>query len=58
MKKIVVAITGASGAIYSKVLLDKLVVLHKQYTEISLILTKNAEISWEIELENRDFEKY
>lgn len=58
MKKIVVAITGASGAIYSKVLLDKLVTLDKQFKELSLILTKNAEIVWEAELGNRDFGKY
>ena len=58
MKKIVVAITGASGAIYSKVLLDKLVALQKQFTELGLILTKNSETVWETELGNRDFNKY
>ncbi len=40
--KIVVAITGASGIIYSKLLLENLVKLKKQIKEIALIFSKNA----------------
>ncbi|MBA3898970.1 MAG: UbiX family flavin prenyltransferase [Bacteroidetes bacterium] len=57
MHKIVVAITGASGSIYAKVLLDKLLVLKDQYDEIGLIMSDNAKDVWQYELDNRDFEK-
>jgi 4-hydroxy-3-polyprenylbenzoate decarboxylase len=55
--KIVVAITGASGAIYAKVLLDKLVQLQDQIEEVGVILSDNAKIVWEYELGNTDYEK-
>ena len=55
--KIVVAITGASGAIYAKVLLDKLVQLQDQIEEVGVILSDNAKLVWEYELGNTDYEK-
>ena len=55
--KIVVAVTGASGAIYAKVLLDKLVQLQDQIEEVGVILSDNAKIVWEYELGNTDYEK-
>ena len=39
--KIIVAITGASGAIYAKVLLDKLQALHSQIDEVGIIMSDN-----------------
>jgi 4-hydroxy-3-polyprenylbenzoate decarboxylase len=42
MHKIVIAITGASGSIYAKVLLDKLVQLKDQVAEIGVVLSSNA----------------
>ena len=55
--KIVVAVTGASGAIYAKVLLDKLVQLQDQIEEVGVILSDNAKIVWEYELGNTYYEK-
>lgn len=55
--KIVVAITGASGAVYAKVFLDKLVQLQDQIEELGVILSDNAKIVWEYELGNTDYEK-
>ena len=55
--KIVVAVTGASGAVYAKVLLDKLVQLQDQIEEVGVILSDNAKIVWEYELGNTDYEK-
>jgi len=55
--KIIVAITGASGAVYAKVLLDKLVQLQDQIEEVGVILSDNAKIVWEYELGNTDYEK-
>lgn len=50
MKKIAVAITGASGSIYAKLLLHKLEQLKEQITELSLVMTDNAKQVWETEL--------
>lgn len=54
-KKILVAITGASGSIYAKILLDKLYKLQTQFKELSLLMSKNAKIVWEAELQNDDY---
>ena len=50
MKKIAVAITGASGAIYAKLLLQKLEQLKEQWQEVSVVLTDNAKLVWQTEL--------
>ena len=41
-KKIVVAITGASGAIYARLLLDKLQQLNSQVAEVAIVMSDNA----------------
>lgn len=56
--KIAVAITGASGSIYAKLLLDKLVLLKDQYEEVGIVMSKNAKEVWHTELGNEDYNKY
>lgn len=56
--KIVVAITGASGSIYAKVLLDKLVTLQSQYNTVAVVMSNNAATVWQQELGNNDYTKY
>ncbi|MCB0696160.1 MAG: UbiX family flavin prenyltransferase [Chitinophagaceae bacterium] len=56
--KIAVAMTGASGAIYAKVLLDTLLKLKDKIDEVSLIWTDNAYTVWEHELGNEDYKHY
>lgn len=58
MHKIVVAITGASGSIYAKVLLDKLLTAKNQWTDLAVILTDNAKEVWKTELDNDDYKNY
>lgn len=58
MHKIVVAITGASGSIYSKLLLDKLLAIKPQWTELAVVLTENAKLVWETELGNDSYNNY
>ena len=55
-KKIVVAITGASGAIYAKLLLQKLQQLSGQVNEIAVVMSDNAKQVWQFELDNNDFD--
>jgi flavin prenyltransferase len=56
--KIIVAITGASGSIYAKVLLDKLLLLKEQWDTIAVVMSDNARDVWQHELGNTDYEKY
>ncbi|MEN9686220.1 MAG: hypothetical protein RLZZ28_2006 [Bacteroidota bacterium] len=58
VKKLAVAITGASGSIYAKVLLDKLAASSTQLAEISLVMSKNAMDIWQSELGNQDYLRY
>ena len=55
MKKIAVAITGASGSIYAQLLLQSLVQLQDQCSEVSVVMSSNAPFVWETELGNQDF---
>ncbi len=55
MKKIVVAITGASGSVYPKLLLGKLMNLKEQWDELSVVMTDNAREVWKIELGEEDY---
>lgn len=57
-KKIVIAVTGASGSIYADLLLKKLEQLKNQWDELSLVITENAKEVWKIELNNNSFGNY
>ncbi len=58
MKKIVLAIGGSSGAIYAKVLMDKLATLKDQIDKVGVVMSDNAKFNWSYELGNKDYEKY
>jgi 4-hydroxy-3-polyprenylbenzoate decarboxylase len=58
MHKIVLAITGASGSIYPKLLLDRLLKMKDQWSELAVVMTQNAKLVWKTELENEDYDKY
>ena len=55
MRKIVVAITGASGAIYASQLLSKITKLSPDVDDLALVMTDNARIVWETELGNATY---
>jgi len=55
MNKIVVAITGASGSVYAKLLLEKLQAIKEQWDELAIVMTENAKQVWETELGNEDY---
>jgi 4-hydroxy-3-polyprenylbenzoate decarboxylase len=58
MRKIVVAITGASGSIYARLLLDKLTAIREQWSALGVVMTENAKTVWETELGDRTWSKY
>ncbi len=47
-RKIIVAIGGASGAIYAKLLLDKLKSI--DYLTVGVVMSANAKVNWKLEL--------
>ncbi|PRD47505.1 UbiX family flavin prenyltransferase [Sphingobacterium haloxyli] len=57
-KKIIVAITGASGSIYAKVLLDKLSKLDDQVAEVGVVMSDNAKDVWTFELGADNYQHY
>lgn len=56
--KVVVAISGASGSIYARLLLDRLEKMKDQVEELGLVMTDNAKEVWRTELGDSSFEKY
>jgi flavin prenyltransferase len=58
MNKVLVAITGASGSIYAKVLLEKLLQIKQQWAELSVVMTDNAKQVWKTELGDEAFQNY
>ena len=55
--KIVVAVTGASGALYAKLLFGKLQQLEDQIETVGVVMSDNAKDVWKHELGNSDYEK-
>ena len=57
MKKVVIAVTGASGSIYAKVLFDKILTLKYDITKLGVVMSDNAKYVWKHEMENEDYLK-
>jgi 4-hydroxy-3-polyprenylbenzoate decarboxylase len=53
--KIVLAVTGASGAIYAKLLIEKLELLQEQIETVGVIMSDNAIDVWKYELGNESY---
>ena len=58
MKKIAVAISGASGAIYARLFLQKLTQLSNQISELSIVMSDNAKYVWKTELDAEDYNSF
>ncbi|RYY10610.1 MAG: UbiX family flavin prenyltransferase, partial [Chitinophagaceae bacterium] len=58
MHKIVLAITGASGSIYPKLLLDRLLTIKEQWSDLAVVMSQNAKFVWKTELDNELYTQY
>jgi 4-hydroxy-3-polyprenylbenzoate decarboxylase len=56
MRKVVIAITGASGSIYADLLLRKLKTIENQWNELAILFSDNAKEVWSTELGNNDYD--
>ncbi|OWY26229.1 UbiX family flavin prenyltransferase [Sphingobacteriales bacterium UPWRP_1] len=57
-RKLVFAITGASGAVYAKVLFDRLVMLSGQLADVGVVMSDNARDVWAYELGGHSYLNY
>ena len=57
-RKIIVSVSGASGAVYAKVLFDKLLHIRNQVSKVGVVLSDNAKEVWKIELDNDNYSHY
>jgi len=55
MKKVVIAVTGASGSIYAKILFDKILSLKSSISKLGVVMSDNAKYVWKHEMDNDDF---
>jgi len=58
LKKIAVAITGASGSIYAQLLLQRMLQLQEQIQEVSVVMSTNAKYVWHTELDNDSYKNF
>lgn len=56
MRKIVIAVTGASGSIYADLLLRKLKTIENQWQELAIVFSDNAKEVWATELGNQNYD--
>ena len=57
-RKLVVAITGASGSVYARQLLQKLHHIQNQWEELAVVMTDNAREVWKTELHDSSYSEY
>lgn len=57
-QKVVIAVTGASGAIYARTLFKKILSLQDQVQEVAVVMSDNAKAVWKFELGNEDYNTY
>lgn len=55
--KIAIAVTGASGSIYAKVLFEKIKGMESQIEKAGVVISDNAKYVWKHELGNEDYNK-
>ena len=57
MRKVVIAVTGASGSIYADLLIQKLKSIENQWNELAIVFSDNAKDVWKTELGNEKYDK-
>ena len=53
-----VGVGGSSGAIYARLLFDRLEQLNTQWSRVGVVMSNNARLNWELELGNSAYREY
>jgi flavin prenyltransferase len=56
--KVVIAITGASGSLYARQVIEKLMAIKSQWSELSVVMTTNAKEVWETEIGEKSYSEF
>ena len=56
--RILIAVTGASGSVYAKLIIEKLLSVREQWDQLALVMTENAKTVWKTELEDEAYLEY
>ncbi len=57
-KKIVLGVAGSSGALYAKLMFDRLAQLRDQWEAIGVVMSDNALVNWQLEVGVLNFGQY
>lgn len=58
MDKVIIGLGGSSGAIYARLLLERLRELSGQYEEVAIVASKNAIVNWELEIRGQTLDSF
>ncbi|MEM8583848.1 MAG: UbiX family flavin prenyltransferase [Bacteroidota bacterium] len=58
MNKIVLGIAGASGSLYAKIMMDRLLSIPDQWEKVGIVMSDNAKINWKLELGDESWSEY
>lgn len=58
MHKLILGLGGSSGAIYAKLLLERLASISDQFDELGIVMSRNARINWDLEITDRKIESF
>ncbi len=57
-KKIVLGVAGSSGALYAKLMFDRLAQLRDQWEAVGVVMSDNALVNWQLEVGAPNFGQY
>ena len=58
MHKLILGLGGSSGAIYAKLLLERLDQLSEQVDDLGIVMSRNARVNWNIEIPDKTIESF
>ena len=58
MHKLILGLGGSSGSIYARLLLDRLAMIPEQWAIVDIVMSRNAEINWNLEIKDKDIRSY
>lgn len=58
MHKLILGLGGSSGAIYARLLLERLSSIKDQVSEVGIVMSTNAVINWNLEIPDRKIEDF
>ena len=58
MHKLILGLGGSSGSIYARLLLDRLAMIPEQWDIVDIVMSRNAEINWNLEIKDKDIRSY